>query len=1176
MIINTLTIEKEAKSNLLLDDIILREFQNTLIFISETCDFADAFIAVKNGDQYAIQTKIGLPSLLEPYELHPFIKFSQSNEEMIVCESENSSSSSLFFAGFPIVIPDFFIGCICLSANNPKELSVIELKIIKQSVSKLESLLQLEQIKQQHRKKFSLYEENSTEIFSQIGSEGIITYISTNLIKYVGYKPAEIIGKHFLNFIHPDDIEGFNTYIDTISLNNKNDVTHIYRFLHKEGHYVWRSCRMQLYKKDEKLFYISNCTDITIFVEKEKQLKEQKDFYETILNSTPSDVVAFDINHKYKFLNPAAIKNDELRAFIIDKDDFEYAAHRNRNPAFAIDRRERFNIALKTKKIYSWEETLIIDDTTTTYHKRTFAPVYRADGSFKIMIGFSIDLTANKKAQQTIVESRKLLKNVLDNTAAGILVQGPHSEIIENNAAACKMLGLTRNQLLGKTSFDPLWQVIHEDGTYFKPEDHPVPNALRTLKPVNKIIMGVQRPTKKDLVWLLVDAIPVFSKDNEFLYVVCSFNDITIQKKAEHAIKISNERFKYITEASSDVIWELDILKQNHIGNRYAKQFGHKTANKSSLVKLFADYLSLVHPEDRQILKQKIAIALKNPAKKKWSAEYRFMKDDGSFSFIRDKAYIVRNKTGKATRLIGATTDITLEKKLTDKVRQSEEKFKGAFEYSQVGIGLVDKNGFWFDSNKKLCSILGYSKTELQSLTCIDLTHPDDLGQDTVNHKKLDENKKSFFQMEKRYIHKNQRVVWVSLLASSVKDKEGNLLYYLAQIIDITDRKGIEKQNKLLIEENNRNKNMQLNEAKNLYRLLAENTVDLVCLHNLDGIFEYVSPSVKQLLGYEQEELIGKSPLDFAHPNDLAHLQDSIHKFIQEAGDVAAQGRFRTANGNYIWLETKAILVKENGVPVSMQTGTRDITLHREAEEAIKNNLANEIKLNELRTNLVSTISHEFRTPMTTIRASTELIEMYLEGQQIENQTKIYKHTQTIASEIDRIIDLMNAVLTISKEDSGKTTFKPTTFDLKDMCFDLIDKSYNDNDYLRKIKTNVTGDSFPVFADKNLMEHAVFNVLSNAFKYSKNETNVVLNLFIEGDNMQLEIIDSGIGIPKEEQLNLFNTFFRASNTYGIQGTGLGLYIIKTFTEKNSGTVQLASELGKGTKVTLSFPVDKKN
>ena len=1162
------------------DDVILQEFESTLLFISETCGISDAFIAVDKDNIHVLLHKVGLSLLQDPDEIILFNEFVQKKEALI-CNSTNPEATHRFFAGFPITIAGFFSGSLCMVDKNARELSAIDLKIIKQCVSKIESLLKLEQKKQaldavqkNNREKFRVFEQNSNEILYQISLEGTITYVSSNLTNSVGYNAVEIIGKNCFKFLHQDDIVNCKKYLNTIELNTKNNQSHIYRSLHKNGHYVWHSVRLQLFNNNGKTHYIGNCTDITAFIETEQKLKEQKDFYETIFNSIPTDVVAFDSNHRYQFLNPAAIKNDQLRAFIIGKDDFEYAAYRNRNPSFAIERRQKFMKALRTRKPYTWEETLIIDD-TATYHRRTFTPVYHPDGSFNVMIGFSIDLTDSKKAQQDILKSRQFLKNVINNTAVGLLVQGSQSEIIENNAAACKMLGLTQNQLLGKTSFDPLWQVIHEDGSTFKPEDHPVPKALKNLKPVNSITMGVYRPTKKDLIWLLVDAIPVFGADKQLLYVVCSFKDITIRKKVEHAIKISNERFKYVTKATSDIIWDWNLVTDEIlVGQNYTKQFGH-ISTKKNIILSSKDCELLVHPDDRLWLNKKLDKLLGDSKKNKWSVEYRYLKKDGGYAYIKEKAHVIRDKNGKAIRMIGAMTDISVEKKLTDHLRQSEEKFKGAFEYSSVGIGLVDKKGYWFDSNKKLCSILGYSRTELQSLTFIDLTHPDDLERDAVHHKTLDDNKKSFFQMEKRYIHKNKRVVWVSLLASSVKDKDGNILYYLAQVIDITDRKRIEEQNTLLIEENNRNKNMQLNEAKNLYRLLAENTVDLVCLHNLDGTFEYVSPSIKQLLGYEPEDLIGKSPLDFAHPDDLQHLGNSIYKFIKELEDVAAQGRFKTAQGNYIWLETKAILVKENGVPVSMQSGTRDITLRRNAEEATKNNLAKEIKLNELRTNLVSTISHEFRTPMTTIRASAELIEMYIEGQKIDNVTKLYKHTSTITSEIDRIIDLMNAVLTISKEDSGKTAFNPTTFDLKEMCSDLIDKYYNDKKDARKIITCIEGEKFLVFADKHLMEYSIFNVLNNAFKYSTG-SDVQLNLYFDKDTVVLEIIDNGIGIPKKEQLNLFNTFFRASNTYGIQGTGLGLYIVKTFTEKNSGTVRLESELGKGTMVTLTFPIDKKN
>ena len=168
----------------------------------------------------------------------------------------------------------------------------------------------------------------------------------------------------------------------------------------------------------------------------------------------------------------------------------------------------------------------------------------------------------------------------------------------------------------------------------------------------------------------------------------------------------------------------------------------------------------------------------------------------------------------------------------------------------------------------------------------------------------------------------------------------------------------------------------------------------------------------------------------------------------------------------------------------------------------------------------------------------------------------------------------MNSVLTISKDDAGKTNFNPVSFDLKQLCRTVIDISFKNNKDGRKVKTSFSGNNFLVFADINLMKYSIFNVLNNAFKYTKGSGDVTLKLLSSATKITVKIIDKGIGIPPEDQHKLFNTFFRASNTDGIQGTGLGLYIVKTFTERNSGTVQLESTLGKGTTITLEFPLQK--
>lgn len=278
-------------------------------------------------------------------------------------------------------------------------------------------------------------------------------------------------------------------------------------------------------------------------------------------------------------------------------------------------------------------------------------------------------------------------------------------------------------------------------------------------------------------------------------------------------------------------------------------------------------------------------------------------------------------------------------------------------------------------------------------------------------------------------------------------------------------------------------------------------------------------------------------------------------------------------DGEYFWFETNATLVYENGKPVSFQSSTRDITQRKKAEQIIEDTLIQERQLNELRTNLVSTISHEFRTPMTTIRTSAELITMYLEGSGYNFNSQIEKRVQTITKEIDRIVELMDAVLTISKDDAGKTSFNPVYCNLKEICIDVIETSYTHLKDNRTVEAVYDVDDAVIFADINLIKYSLFNVLNNAFKYSQGSNkNVRLHLYNIDNKVVVEVIDFGIGIPEEDQSKLFNTFYRASNSNGIQGTGLGLYIIKMFTKKNSGKVKLESKLGVGTKVTLKFPL----
>ena len=1166
-------LETSKESDILFDDLNLApELHENISFALEISESSFACVSFLDSSQQIIKNNTGIDVELLLKNISQCNAYVIENQKAYIVtpspiDSKLNDVSFQFYAGFPIIFKNKIIGIFSIADFKSKTLSNIQLKTLDYVVNQIESFLDLQIQIQQNKKQFELFIENSKEIVYELDKDGIITFASKNWVDLLGYEAEEVLGKSNASLIHPEDLDMCIDYLNQIVEKGKMDIDLIFRIQHKEGHYVWHASNLLISEKEGELIFIGNCRDVTEHVLIQQKLENQKDFYEKILERIPTDLVVFDENHKYCYLNPLAIKNDELRKFIIGKDDFEYADYTGRTYEFAEDRRVKFLKALKSKSLLEWEERMLHPNGTSSVYTRKLNPVFDEDGSFEMMVGFGIDITESKRFEEDIQKNRKLINSILKNVAVGILVQGPQSEILENNKAACEMLGLTEDQLLGKTSFDENWKVIHLDGTAFKSEDHPVPQAIKTLNPINNVVMGVHRPTKNDLVWLLVDAIPVFGKENQLLYVICSFNDITARKKAEDDLIISNERFTYSNRASFDAIWDWDLLSDRiFVGDGYTTLFGYQFEGNFMDASVCENF---VHPDDRKVVFDSFDEAIANQ-QEMWSCEYRYLKADGTYAFIKDNAIIIRDKKGDAIRVIGAMKDITKEKELTNKLRKSEQIFKSAFNDKAAGMALVDVEGFYTEVNERLCKMLGYTLEEMKSFRFQDITYLKDLKVDLEFKEKLDTGEISHFSSEKRFIHKNGSLIWAHMSVSIEQNNE--IPFYIVQMIDITERKKFERHNQLLITENNRNKAIQLKEAKTMYRFLADNAADLVCVHGLDTTFQYVSPSATKLLGYTPEELVGTSPLDYAFPEEIKYLKDSLSSFIDEKVDDNTTARFKTKSGEYIWLETKANLIRQRGVVVGFQTSSRDITERKKADIVLERALSQQRELNELRTNLVSTISHEFRTPMTTIRTSAELISMYLENKKTDNTPLLQKRVAIITEEIDRIVELMEAVLTISKEDSGKTNFNPELLDLKKLCYNLVEIIYDNQNNKQKIVLDIDNGSFMVFADVKLMEYSILNILNNAIKYSKGSGDIILKIKRNEDNIQIEIIDFGIGIPEEEQSKLFNTFFRASNTNGYKGTGLGLYIVKTFTEKNSGTIKLESTLGQGTQVTFQFPM----
>ncbi|MBW4443720.1 MAG: response regulator [Plectolyngbya sp. WJT66-NPBG17] len=256
-----------------------------------------------------------------------------------------------------------------------------------------------------------------------------------------------------------------------------------------------------------------------------------------------------------------------------------------------------------------------------------------------------------------------------------------------------------------------------------------------------------------------------------------------------------------------------------------------------------------------------------------------------------------------------------------------------------------------------------------------------------------------------------------------------------------------------------------------------------------------------------------------------------------------------------------------------------EIALSRhKAEALIQAALEKEKEINELKSRFVSVVSHEFRNPLNTILFSTELLQRY--GTQITDQKKeIY--LGRIQGSVKRMNELLSDVLTVGETEAGKLQFSPHPIDVARFCKELVDEFHltgkRKSPIAFSFRQTCTSDSAPLpWVDERLLRHILTNLLSNAVKYSPSGDPIEFKLNLSDRSAIFRIQDHGIGIPKADQVSLFQSFHRASNVKAIPGTGLGLSIVKQCVDLHGGTITVESDENEGTLFTVTLPLNRQS
>jgi signal transduction histidine kinase len=239
-----------------------------------------------------------------------------------------------------------------------------------------------------------------------------------------------------------------------------------------------------------------------------------------------------------------------------------------------------------------------------------------------------------------------------------------------------------------------------------------------------------------------------------------------------------------------------------------------------------------------------------------------------------------------------------------------------------------------------------------------------------------------------------------------------------------------------------------------------------------------------------------------------------------------------------------------------------------ESQKELNEMLQREKELSEIKSRFVSMASHEFRTPLSTVLSSASLLSKYTST---EDQDKRTRHIDKIKDAVKHLNDILEDFLSLGKLDEGKVQSHSSEFNLEEFLHDLVDETKGLIKKGQHVHFIYKGDK-QVCSDKKLLKNILMNLITNAIKFSPDDGTLNILADIDDSGGVISVSDNGIGIPKQDLENIFSSFYRAANAVNIQGTGLGLHIVKRFTELMGGSVNIDSELDKGTTVTITIPV----
>jgi len=731
------------------------------------------------------------------------------------------------------------------------------------------------------------------------------------------------------------------------------------------------------------------------------------------------------------------------------------------------------------------------------------------------------------------------LRQVVDNVTEGILV-AQDGRFRYANPAALALTGYTMAEI---------------DGAEFLPMVHPedrqqvIDHHLRRLR-------GEEVEPRYDFrvltrageaKWIQLSAVMI---DWDGAPATLSFiSDISDRKRAEEALRASESRYRSVIEGAPIGIVIVQDNRLKYVNPEFARMVGNSPADLLGR----ASILERVHPEDRERMTALAREAVSRPTGDTLRVVYRILRDDGSTLSMDVSSVQVEWEGRRAT--LGFVQDVGERLRLEQDLKRSLAERELILENSVVGIAFLTPEGRVKWANRAMGQIFGASLQERygQSLESNYASRESYLATGAAVAEAVIAGRA--YEAELQMRRNDGTLFWVQLSGKAINTTD------LSQgtvwvVRDIDRRKRLE---------------VELRRSNAEREAILQSTLVGIS-HSIDRRHQWVNRRFASMIGWEPEALIGQSPaVHFRDDADWQRFLAASDPALRAGRPFSAEWELRRRDGTTLWTELHGAPVEPGDLAKGTIWTVVDISARRQAEADIRAALEQQRELNQLKSRFVSMTSHEFRTPLASILSSSQLLRRYGERLPEAERGELY---DTIEAAVKRMTTMLEDILFIGRADSERLRFRPAPLELAPFCEQL----------LAEARTAAAAASAPhelvlelaepqasAVLDEDLLRHILENLIANAVKYSPGGGRITLAAQADDGSARFTVSDEGIGMSKEELPRLFEAFYRASNTAGISGTGLGLAIVKQCVDVHGGTISIDTELGRGTRFTVTLP-----